>query len=274
MARIQTFLEKRALVFDREGCRAFLAALRAGDRDAGCRAPMRPASVAHAQRILKSFCSWAVEEGLLTVSPLARVPLPKIADDRKRILTDDELEAVMQAASNGRCAVRDVALLSFLADTGVRAAEACGLLIQDVDLQGRRAVIRRSKGGDRREVSFGATCARKLWALMKTLTGRGEHEHLFQTERGRPFTPDTLRQLMDRVSHDAGVRAHAHMLRHSAATRLLQANVNSFVVQRQLGHKSISTTQKYAHLNASAVAKAYEDAAPLDVMRRTRRKGA
>jgi hypothetical protein len=42
---------------------------------------MRPASVAHAQRILKSFSSWAVEEGLLTASPMSRVPLPKTPDD-------------------------------------------------------------------------------------------------------------------------------------------------------------------------------------------------
>jgi integrase len=67
-------------------------------------------------------------------------------------------------------------------DTGVRAAEACGLLVHDIDLQARRAVIRRSEGGDRREVSFGATCACRLWALLKTLDC-ADDAHVFMTER-------------------------------------------------------------------------------------------
>lgn len=269
--RLTAFLEKRALAFDREGCRAFLSALRTGDPDAGCKAPMSDSSRAHAWRVMKALARWCVEDDMLLVSPMAKVQAPKVnGNDRKRTLTDAELGRILEAASGGRHGPRDAAILALLSDTGIRAGELCGIRVGDVDLKSRTVTIVTGKTGGRKvPPSFGATCARKLWAYMKALD-RDVYEPLFVTERGRPFTPDALRKMIGRVRSDTGIRVHAHLFRHDCCTRLLRAGVNTLTVQQQMGHASVSTTELYAHIASDAVSEAYRSASPLDRLRSKR----
>jgi len=275
MGRLTAFFERRNLDFSRDGCRAFLAALKNGDPDAGCIRKMSAASRAHAWRIMKAFARWCVDEEVLTVSPMAKVQAPEIKDNgKKRTLTDDELDAVLASAANGRNGLRDTAIIALLSDTGIRAGELCGIRVQDVDLKTRCVTILHGKTGGRSiPPSFGATCARKLWAYMKTLT-RQPHEPLFMTERGIPFTPDALRKMVRRLREDTGIPIHPHLFRHDCCTRLLRAGVNSLTVQKQLGHASVTTTERYAHVTPDVVQCAYRKASPLDRLRQRRNGGA
>lgn len=271
MRRLALFLERRNLDFSRDGCRKFLLALRSGEPDAGCIRKMSDSSRAHAWRIMKAFSRWCVEEELLTVSPMAKVPAPEVKDSgKKRTLTDDELDRILSAVANGRNGLRDAAIIALLSDTGIRAGELCGIRIQDVDLKTRCVTIIHGKTGGRAiPPSFGATTARRVWAHMKSLT-RQAHEPLFMTERGIPFTPDSLRKMVGRVKADTGIPIHPHLFRHDCCTRLLRAGLNTLTVQKQLGHASVQTTERYAHVAPEAIQEAYRSASPLDLMRRRR----
>src|SRR5262249_44725273 len=108
----------------------------------------------------------AIEEGLLSDSPMRNVKAPRIPNDKIQPFTDDEVQTLLDAARRGRNPERDVALIVLAVDTGVRVSELCGLTVGDVD-RGTGALAVIGKGGKRRTVYMGTKARRAVWRYLE-----------------------------------------------------------------------------------------------------------
>lgn len=157
--------------------------------------------------------------------------------------------------------------LSLMTATGLRISELCALRLGHVQPQtGEIKVL--GKGSRERIVMLANAGVRKtLNDYVRSLRDADNREApLFRNQRGRPMTPQCFRLRLHSLSRQAhvGRRVTPHMLRHSAATLLLEAGIDIRFVQRLLGHASIATTQIYTHVSDIALRGALERA---DVMR-------
>jgi integrase/recombinase XerD len=157
--------------------------------------------------------------------------------------------------------------LSLLASTGLRVSELCALRICDIRLAtGELAVM--GKGSRERVAIIANRDVRKM--LSEYVGGLPANVQpnrtLFQNRRGRALSPQCLRLRLHSLANQLTIpkRITPHMLRHTAATLLLEGGVDIRFVQKLLGHASIATTQIYTHVSDRALRSALEQA---DVMR-------
>jgi integrase/recombinase XerC len=164
-------------------------------------------------------------------------------------------------------ALRDTAVIELLYGAGLRIAELCSLDIADVDVDSRTARVI-GKGDKERAVPFHDLCARALGEWLQRgrplLATPASGTALFLGARGRRVVDAELRRRLARHGQQAGARAriHPHKLRHSFATHLLEGGADLRGIQELLGHASLSTTQRYTHVDVARLARVYDGAHP------------
>jgi site-specific recombinase XerD len=182
----------------------------------------RPATVSLAFRSLAPFWRWCVDEGEIRESPMLRMKRPVVPVEAPAVLTPEQMERLMKAASgNDFESRRDKAIISLLADTGMRRGEIAGLRVRDTDLERGTVLIRAetSKGRRTRVARFGADTAR---AIERYLRLRADHAHarsewLWLGKRG-PTTGSGILQIVERRGKQAGVeKTFVHQFRHTFA---------------------------------------------------------
>ncbi len=217
-------------------------------------AHLKPASIGHKVRSIRSFFGWLVEEEHLVRSPALKLREPKIPDRVPKALTVDEVELLRDSCASPL----EHALIEFFFATGCRVGEAHRLNRNAFDWQ-RRSVVVLGKGNKEREVYFGSRAA--IW-LKRYLSGRKDSDvALFVTER-RPIGRMSIHQIQyifRRVARrcDLEARVTPHVLRHTLATVLLNQGAPLVAVQSILGHEKPETTQLYARLSGTARQQAY-----------------
>ena len=245
--------------------RSYLAALH--------RAKLSNRSISRHLSTLRSFFRWACREGHLAASPAKGLPSPRVPKTLPRALTLPDTERLLDA-EDGEALVpeRERALFELLYATGLRVSEAAGLDLEDVDFSSRLVRVT-GKGRRERIVPFGEAAEDALRAYLPSrdaLRHRGrEREHgpeepLFVNARGGRLTSRSMARLLKRRLRAAGLPAEIspHALRHTFATHLLQAGADLRAIQELLGHASLSTTQKYTHLNDWQLIEVYKKAHP------------
>jgi len=120
-------------------------------------------------KVIRTYSRWLAQEGYLEVDAMAAVPNPKTPLVFPRIIDDEDLRKLINAAKRKP---RDLALVLMLIDTGIRASECCHLMLEEVDIQNRSALIRNGKGAKDRYVFFSELTAR---ALRRYYTVRPEY---------------------------------------------------------------------------------------------------
>ena len=217
---------------------------------------------------IRSLFRFACREGTLGANPASSVRTPKHPHTLPRHLRPGEVENLIEAPAGGEPLVlRDRALVELLYATGLRVGELVGLDWPDVDLGGR--VLRvTGKGGKERMVPFGRPAAEALRAWLQVWEGLRAPdlpgEPVFLSSRGGRLPDRSVRRVLDRWAAAAGVAAgvHPHTLRHTFATHLLEAGADLRAIQELLGHSSLSTTQKYTHLDVARLLAVYREAHP------------
>ncbi|HEX6583559.1 MAG TPA: site-specific tyrosine recombinase XerD [Thermoleophilaceae bacterium] len=236
--------------------------------DAPARAPASPATIHRKSACLRSFYRHLRREGLLDTDPTATLSAPRRTRKLPQVLTRGEVEKLLsQPRGTEPAALRDRALLELMYACGLRASEAIGLELMDVDID--EGVLRaRGKGSKERVVPIGQAAIAALGPYMErgrpALVKGSAEPHLFVNFRGGGLTRQGLYKIVRRHALTAGFadRMSPHTLRHTFATHLLAGGCDLRSVQEMLGHADVSTTQLYTHLSSERLKDVYFRAHP------------
>jgi integrase/recombinase XerC len=229
-------------------------------------------SLARHLSTLRSFFRWACREGHVEKNPARALPSPRLPRTLPRAMTLPDTERLLSADEDGPFPERDRALFELLYATGLRVSEAAGLDLEDVDFASRLLRVV-GKGNKERIAPFGEEAGDALAAYLPARAKRRrgsraaeseDGEPLFVNARGGRLTTRSMARLLKRRLRAAGLPAEIspHALRHSFATHLLEAGADLRAIQELLGHASLSTTQKYTHLDAARLREVYRRAHP------------
>ncbi len=208
---------------------------------------------------IRAFLRFAKRSGAIEENVAMLVNPPKGKQALPSFLTPDQATALVEAPTVGEdpIALRDAAALEVLYGCGLRVSECVGLDVSDVDLSELR--VRKGKGRKDRVVPLGRKAREALdaWISVRAaLTPSGPH--VFVNARGGRLDPRSVRRLLDRHALHAGIgKTHPHALRHSYATHLLGSGADLRSIQELLGHASLKTTARYAHVDVEYLVKEY-----------------
>ncbi|HEX3510101.1 MAG TPA: site-specific tyrosine recombinase [Solirubrobacteraceae bacterium] len=244
---------------------AFLDELAAGGED---RRPVAATTLSRKVACLRCFYRHLRREGLVKGDPTADLRGPRRPQRLPRVLSREEVGALLaQPAGSEPLALRDRALLELMYACGLRASEAVGLELADVDLE--EGLLRaRGKGSKERLVPIGRTALAALRVYCAAgrprLLGQRTSSRLFVSRRGAGLTRQGLYKIVQGHARGAGLadRMSPHTLRHTFATHLLAGGCDLRSLQEMLGHADLSTTQVYTHLSAERLKDAYFSAHP------------
>lgn len=218
---------------------------------------------------LKGFFRYLLREGVIDRDPLVGFSTPKQEAPLVKFLSVDEAFRVLGCLpEEGVLPARDRAVMEVLYSSGVRVSELVGLDWRDVDFSlGVVKVL--GKGSKERIVPVGevALAALRDYADHQRTrwrrTARGE-EPVFLNRSGNRITTRSVARIVEKYLTLAGVpvRMGPHGLRHTFATHLLNAGADLRSIQELLGHASLSTTQRYTHVNLDQLTAVYDRAHP------------
>ncbi len=230
-----------------------------------------PASLERKVSALRSFFRFLVKRGIVENNPALGVDLPKKDRRAPEIFTVDEIFRLLDGAfGEDALGRRDRAIWELLYACGVRVSELVGLSPEDVSFE-REEIRVLGKGNKERIVPVGDK-ARK--ALSDYLPFREEllsahpkwacPEALFLNYRGGRLTRRGVERVIDQtmLRIGAGRKIGPHVIRHTFATHLLDGGADLRTIQELLGHRSLSTTQKYTHVSLDHLMAVYDKAHP------------
>ncbi len=235
--------------------RAYLAHL--------ARRKLRRSSIARHLSALRSFFKYLMREELVEANPARGVATPKREKHLPSVLQTSDVAVLLEAPNlSTPLGVRDRAWLELLYASGLRISELVGIDIDDLQVRARLVKVR-GKGAKERIVPFGTKAQEAIRAYLQ-VRNAPERDSLFVNYRGERITTRSVRRLFNGYVRDASLRAGVspHTLRHSFATHLLNAGADLRAIQELLGHASLSTTQKYTHLNDWQLIEVYKKAHP------------
>lgn len=199
-------------------------------------------------RILKTYLNFIWDEyDLLTRNPITKVSLPRPKPKPLEGISIEEVEAMLKACKNNQFPARDRAIISVLADTGLRRSELMGLKFQDVNADSGRIVIKHGKGDKFRIVYAGKECRKALRKYINCLEDIKPTDSFWLTDEGDPISADGVLSMLRRTQASAGIeKTHCfHDFRRCCAITRLRLGEDIFTISRLLGHSDIETTKRY-----------------------------
>ena len=195
-------------------------------------------------RGMRPFVNWLHENGHLQ----ERLKLKKLKCEEKAIRTfsDAHIRALLSYKPQTKTERRLLALLTLLTDTGVRIDEALTLTRGAIDFDNLLLTVR-GKGNKTRIVPFSIECRKVLFKHLQSHS----HERVFCTRNGGKLQYNNMRRDFNALCEKLGITGFDgsfHAFRRYYATYAIRKNTNPFVVQRQLGHTSLTMTNRYAKL--------------------------
>lgn len=229
---------------------------------------LAPSTVARKLAAVRGLHRFLVQEGLREDDPTALVDGPGASSRLPKALEVEEVLALLEAPDPSEpLGVRDRALLEFLYSTGARVSEASGIDLGDIDLEEGTALVT-GKGDRQRLVLLGSHARRALEAYLPVrlrLRRPPDPGALFLNARGGRLTRQGIWGIVRKHARRAGIDDHRispHVLRHSAATHMVEGGADLRTVQEMLGHASIGTTQVYTRVSPRHLREVYVTSHP------------
>ena len=220
-------------------------------------------SMARKLSTLRTFFNYLCREMKLKKNPCKIISTPKIDKTLPSFLTIDEMHRLLSAPSGkDTLSLRDVAILEIFYSSGLRISEISSLNREDIDFHGRLIKVK-GKGKKERLVPIGS---KALEAVRRYLVSRNEvpvEKALFLNRYKRRITPRSIHRIVEKYKKMCNLwDITPHSLRHSFATHLLENGADIRAVQEMLGHASLSTTQRYTHVNINKLIEIYDKTHP------------
>jgi len=215
---------------------------------------------------IRSFFKFLYREGYMKTNPAKLVSNPKVPKLLPRFLSvDDVFSLVEKPEGIGFLPARNKAVLELLYSSGLRVSELSGINTDEIHIKESLIKIK-GKGKKERIVPIGSKAidAMKSYIVERMLL-KSKERALFLNRMGKRLTERGVRRIVVKYARAIGIhgRIGPHTLRHSFASHLLQGGADLRVIQELLGHASLSTTQKYTHLNITHLMDVYDKAHPL-----------
>lgn len=223
-------------------------------------------SNARALSTLRSFYRYLMKQGLGENAAIMHIRSPKLAKPLPKALSEEQAHSLMGAIGEGEeswTQKRDLALMTLIYGCGLRISEALSLRVRDIPENDVITIT--GKGNKQRQLpvlpvvkmaiaDYRAECPHVLTA----------DSPLFIGAKGKKLDPAIFQKRIRNLRGQLGLSEHTtpHALRHSFATHLLAAGGDLRSIQELLGHASLSTTQRYTHIDKNRLLKAYETAHP------------
>jgi integrase/recombinase XerC len=225
---------------------------------------VRKVTAARKLASLRTFFRYLSREGVVNSNPARAVLAPRLERRLAAHLDEATVRSVLEVPGATDIDLRARAVLELLYATGIRCAELVGLDVADVDLEGRMVRVL-GKGRKERVVPFGQPARRALRDYLPArLRAHPRSDAVFVNRNGSRLTDRYVRKIvrrqMARVA--SASKVSPHVFRHSFATHLLQRGADLRAIQELLGHASLSTTQRYAHVETRYLLDVYRKAHP------------
>ena len=261
LEQLSTFLgDKELSAVDHQTLRRFIARLRQGE--------VKRSSIARKLSAVRSFFRYLNREGILANNPARLVATPRREKRLPAVLTADDALRLMNSPDSKKpedhaMMLRDRAVLETLYSTGIRASELIGMNREDIDRNDSLIRIR-GKGRKERIVPIGSKAQDAIDAYLGCQTGSPGIAAVFLGPSGKRLTARTVQRILENHRKQLGLlqKASPHTLRHSFATHMLESGADLRAIQELLGHASLSTTQRYTHVNLDSLMEVYDKAHP------------
>lgn len=234
------------------------------------RKKLKKTSVSRKVSTIRSFFHFLVKKGIIDDDPTAYISSPKIDRTIPKYLTvDDAFRVLDSICDDSLKGLRNRAVFETIYSSGLRVSEAAGLDLENVDFCSGLIKVT-GKGSVERIIPVGQKALdaiRKYRDAIAFDTDRESGKNitpLFLNLRGGRITTRSIARILDQITLECGLmlKISPHALRHSFATHLLDSGADLRSVQELLGHKSLSTTQKYTHVTLDRLMEAYDKAHP------------
>lgn len=230
--------------------------------------PLSSATIHGHVRTLRAFFSWMVREGLIETNVARDIKPPKILKKVISTLSDEEILSILKTFNPKKpCEARNQTIFMLLLDTGLRIGELINLKMEDAHMnEGFLKVL--GKGNKERIVPIGCNAQKALQRYLFRYRPTPAHQDIdtvFLSIHGYPLTGNSAKLMFAKLAKRSGVsRLHAHLCRHTFATRFLINGGDVFTLQQILGHSSLEMVRHYVNLAASHVSIQHRKFSPLD----------
>ena len=226
---------------------------------------MSKTSVSRRLSCIRSFFRFLHKEGYIKSNPAKFVSNPKVPKLLPRFLSVDEVFSLVEKPEGfGFIPVRDKAILELLYSSGLRVSELSGLNMEDLNIKESLIKIR-GKGKKERIVPVGSKAIDALKSYMiERMLLKSKDKALFLNRIRTRLTDRGVRRIVVKYARELAMygKISPHTMRHTFASHLLQGGADLRVIQELLGHSSLSTTQKYTHLDITHLMDIYDKAHP------------
>lgn len=197
-------------------------------------------SISRKLNAIKTFFRWMISQKILENDPAAPVAHPKYNNPAPRILSRMEYRALRDAARNDK---RMAAIIELMLQTGMRISEVANLQVKDINADSVK--IQAYASQPEREVPLNRVAKQALDAYLAERKV-GNNKHVFITKNGKPLLVRNIRSSIDRFFREAGIEnAKVNDLRNTFIAHQLRAGVDVVTVSKIVGHKRLSTTERY-----------------------------
>lgn len=253
-----SFVNKRPKEIDNLDIRSFLASLH--------HKKLKKSSISRKLATVRSFFKYLHREGYVKINPAKLVSSPRVPKELPRFLTIDEVFSLMETPKGDTFRpARDKAILELLYSSGLRVAELTSLDVSDIDFKESFIKVR-GKGRKERIVPVGIKAKEAIRNyLPERISLKKKSPALFLNNRGGRLTQRSVRRILLHYSRMINLEGDLspHTLRHTFATHLLHEGADLRSIQELLGHSSLSTTQKYTHVDIGHLIDVYDKAHPM-----------
>jgi len=224
-----------------------------------------PRSIQRRLSGIRSFMNYLLRENLIKSNPANGIRTPKAPKRLPDVLDVDQVNQLLNIKTTNPISLRDKAILELLYSSGLRLSELVSLNPIDLNLKDKSMTVQ-GKGEKTRLLPIGqkAIEAVNQWLEVRVQLAHMDEEALFVSSKGRRLSQRAVQSRIDHWAKQTGMQQniYPHLLRHSFATHLLEASGDLRAIQELLGHKDISTTQIYTHLDFKHLAETYDKAHP------------
>ncbi len=250
----------------RENVSDYFTKLRSGEIGG---TPLSNSSYARNLSSLKSFYRYLNRSEGIHANPVLQFHGTKNRRKLPEFLTFDQMETMLRCFDlHDPADIRDRCILETMYACGLRVSECAGLQIGKISLDGGYLTVL-GKESKERMVPFYRRCGQLIDLYLREarpqfMKKTEEHGYLFVNQHGRPISSRAIQNICETAGERAGIpmHVHAHMIRHSFATHLLDNGADLRVVQELLGHENLTTTQIYTHVTQDRLRKVVDQAHP------------